>query len=171
MIVGLLAAGSLAAGCVGDSRGDRSPGGGSVSCAATGNATTAGAQSSSATERTDSARGGGQTARTEAPTPRRRPEPTKKQVIEAAAAEDRPAGSSEVVIEPDGTTYQPGAGLLPRYTVKTVERKDPTPDDSVMRFVPGASIDLPRPEPQAAEPLEVGPPPAPSHFGPTPAGP
>jgi hypothetical protein len=78
----------------------------------------------------------------------------RERVLDGAAAEDRKSGGSEVVIEPDGVIWRPGAGILPRYTVRTIDRKDgPPPDPGVMKHVPGSTIDLPPPEPRT--PREV----------------
>lgn len=68
-------------------------------------------------------------------------------IIEDAAAEDRPSGTTEARIEPDGTTYKPGVGVIPKYSVRTIDRKEPplTPDSSVMKFVPGSNVELPAP--------------------------
>ncbi|MEZ0228575.1 MAG: hypothetical protein ACAI25_08105 [Planctomycetota bacterium] len=73
----------------------------------------------------------------------------RERVIEEAAAEDRKSGGSEVVIEPDGSVYRPGVGVLPRYTVRTIDKKDgPAPDPGVMKLVPGSTIELPPPAPK-----------------------
>jgi hypothetical protein len=75
----------------------------------------------------------------------------RERIIEEAAAKDRPAGSTELKLEADGTVYRPG--LAPRYSVGTVEKKDagPEPDSGVMKYVPGSKIDVP---PPAAKPPE-----------------
>ncbi len=78
----------------------------------------------------------------------------RERVIEEAAAEDRKSGGSEVVIEQDGVIYERGSGILPRYTVRTVDRKDAAPDPSVMKLVPGSNIDIPAPTPKPEPPKE-----------------
>jgi hypothetical protein len=71
----------------------------------------------------------------------------RERVIEDASEEDRPAGRSEARFEPDGASYKPGIGLLPRYTLRTIDRTgDPAPDPILERAVPGSKIDLPPPE-------------------------
>jgi hypothetical protein len=77
----------------------------------------------------------------------------RERVIEQAADEDRPSGGAEARIEPDQPVYKPGAGVLPRYSVRTIDKKDggPEPDSGIMKFVPGSKIDLP---PPAAKPPE-----------------
>ena len=79
----------------------------------------------------------------------------RKRIIEEEAAKDRPAGTTELKLDADGTVYRPGAGVLPRYSVGTVEKKDtgPEPDSGVMKYVPGSKIDLP--PPPAKPPEEV----------------
>ncbi|HZU98450.1 MAG TPA: hypothetical protein VFF73_17215 [Planctomycetota bacterium] len=79
-----------------------------------------------------------ETMKTTAP---RDPRVDRERLVERAADEDRPAGSSQVVVEPEGT-------FQPKYSVRTVERKDgPGPDSGVMKFVPGNNVSLPPPAP------------------------
>jgi hypothetical protein len=78
----------------------------------------------------------------------------RERIIEDATAEDRPSGGSEMRIEADGAVYRPGVGVLPRYSVRAVEKKDPPPpDEAVMKFVPGSKVELPPPE--AKPPREI----------------
>jgi hypothetical protein len=79
-----------------------------------------------------------ETTKTTAP---RDPRVDRERLVERAADEDRPAGSSQVVVEREGT-------FKPKYSVHTVERKDgPGPDSGVMKFVPGNNVSLPPPAP------------------------
>jgi hypothetical protein len=96
---------------------------------------------------------GGSTA--SAPNPRTPGPSPRARVIEAGAAEGRPAGGSEARFEADGATWIPGVGFVPRYHLKSIERRDdPTPDEAVMRHVPGTKIELPAPATE--KPVEPG---------------
>jgi hypothetical protein len=80
----------------------------------------------------------------------------RERVIEQAADEDRPSGGAEARIEPDQPVYKPGAGVLPRYSVRTIDKKDsgPEPDSGIMKYVPGSKIDLPPPAAKPPEKIE-----------------
>jgi hypothetical protein len=80
----------------------------------------------------------------------------RERIIDQAAEEDRPANRSEVRIEPDGMIYRPGIGILPRYSVRTIERRDsgPAPDAAVMKYVPGAKMDIPPPPAKPPDEIE-----------------
>jgi hypothetical protein len=91
-------------------------------------------------------------------------------VIEEASSEEKPAGASEARLEPDGGfVLSPGDGkgltLFPRYSLRGVDKKDgASPDESVLRYVPGPKVELPEPEkpkepkarPAAETPVEPG---------------
>jgi hypothetical protein len=79
----------------------------------------------------------------------------RERVIEQAADEDRPSGTSTLRVETQGTVSGRCGAALPRYAVgSSAEPRDssPVPDSSVMKFVPGPAIDLP---PPPAKPPEV----------------
>ncbi len=111
----------------------------------------------SETVRSDGASGGGRSAPAAAAHPDgpRDVHADRERIIEQAAEKDRPAGSTELKLEADGATYRPGVGVLPRYSVGTVEKKDtgPEPDSGVMKYVPGSKIDIP--PPPAKPPEEI----------------
>ncbi len=111
----------------------------------------------SETVRRDDASGGGRSAPVAAAHPDgpRDVHADRERIIEQAAEKDRPAGSTELKLEADGATYRPGVGVLPRYSVGTVEKKDtgPEPDSGVMKYVPGSKIDIP--PPPAKPPEEI----------------
>jgi hypothetical protein len=111
----------------------------------------------SETTRRDEASSAGRPAPVEAahPSGPRDVHADRERILEDEAAKDRPAGTTELKLEADGATYRPGPGLLPRYSVGTVERRDagPEPDSGVMKYVPGSKIDVP--PPPAKPPEEI----------------
>jgi hypothetical protein len=76
------------------------------------------------------------------------PHARRERIVEEAASEDRPAGRSEAHFEAEGSTWKPGVGFMPRYTLRSVDRTSgPAPDAAIEKALPGAKLDLPPPEP------------------------